>query len=207
MRPSSIPLFNGSCHIKKPNLVLNGIVTVFLCSGNKICMLSTGCTTYCIWKYGRKIDFYGWEKCKPCFCILLLRFRFEKTFLSFSHFTVPLMISLPLKVKIFKTTVCQGTVIQNMYIYSHDRKETVVRKITNYKTRICVCYLLWQMRWTSIALRNLVFHFWSNIELTWHECSCMPQITNYKENIQKKKFWTYFRTVKNWVNFVNFDIL
>ena len=32
----------------------------------------------------------------------------------------------------------------------------------------------------------------------------MPQITNYKEIIKKKKFvGSYFRTVKNWVNFVH----
>ena len=38
-----------------------------------------------------------------------------------------------------------------------------------------------ERRWTIIALRNLIFYFWSNIELTWHECSFMSQITNYKE--------------------------
>ena len=40
-----------------------------------------------------------------------------------------------------------------------------------------------QRRWTIIALRNLIFYFWSNIELTWHECSFMSQITNYKEKM------------------------
>ena len=40
-----------------------------------------------------------------------------------------------------------------------------------------------ERRWTIIALRNLIFYFWSNIELTWHECSFMPQMTNYKEKI------------------------
>ena len=44
-------------------------------------------------------------------------------------------------------------------------------------------------RWTIIALRNLIFYFWSNIELTWHECSFMSQITNYKEKMLKKIFW------------------
>ena len=46
-----------------------------------------------------------------------------------------------------------------------------------------------QRRWTIIALRNLIFYFWSNIELTWHECSFMSQITNYKEKMLKKNFW------------------
>ena len=32
--------------------------------------------------------------------------------------------------------------------------------------------------WTIIALRTLIFYFWSNIELTWHACSFVPQITN-----------------------------
>ena len=45
-----------------------------------------------------------------------------------------------------------------------------------------------ERRWTIIALRNLIFYFWSNIELTWHECSFMCQITNYKEKIQTKIF-------------------
>ena len=40
-----------------------------------------------------------------------------------------------------------------------------------------------QRRWTIIALRNLIFYFWSNIELTWHECSFMSQITNPKEKM------------------------
>ena len=43
-----------------------------------------------------------------------------------------------------------------------------------------------ERRWTIIALRNLIFYFWSNIELTWHECSFMSQITNYKEKCRKK---------------------
>ena len=64
-----------------------------------------------------------------------------------------------------------------------------------------------ERRWTIIALRNLIFYFWSNIELTWHEYSFMPQITNYKEKIMEKNFGTYFRTIQNWVNFVNFVIL
>ena len=64
-----------------------------------------------------------------------------------------------------------------------------------------------ERRWTIIALRNLIFYFWSNIELTWHEYSFMPQITNYKEKIMENNFWTYFRTIQNWVNFVNFVIL
>ena len=37
-----------------------------------------------------------------------------------------------------------------------------------------------------IALRNPMFYFCSNIELTWHECSFMPQITTYKEKIESK---------------------
>ena len=45
-----------------------------------------------------------------------------------------------------------------------------------------------QRRWTIIALRNLIFYFWSNIELTWHECSFMSQITNYKEKMLKQNF-------------------
>ena len=40
-----------------------------------------------------------------------------------------------------------------------------------------------QRRWTIIALRNLIFYIWSNIELTCHECSFMSQITNYKEKM------------------------
>ena len=40
-----------------------------------------------------------------------------------------------------------------------------------------------QRRWTMIALRNFIFYFWSNIELTWHEYSFMSQITNYKEKM------------------------
>ncbi len=40
-----------------------------------------------------------------------------------------------------------------------------------------------ERRWTIIALRNLIFYFWSNIELTLHECSFMSQITNYKEKM------------------------
>ena len=28
-----------------------------------------------------------------------------------------------------------------------------------------------ERRWTIIALRTLIFYLWSNIELTWHECS------------------------------------
>ena len=44
-----------------------------------------------------------------------------------------------------------------------------------------------ERRWTIIALRNLIFYFWSNIELTWHECSFMPQIINYKEKMLRKK--------------------
>ena len=40
-----------------------------------------------------------------------------------------------------------------------------------------------ERRWTIIALRNLIFYFWSNIELTWHECSFMSQTTNYKEKM------------------------
>ena len=42
-----------------------------------------------------------------------------------------------------------------------------------------------ERRWTIIALRSLIFYFWSNIELTWHESSLMPQITNYKEKIMQ----------------------
>ena len=42
-----------------------------------------------------------------------------------------------------------------------------------------------ERRWTIIALRNLIFYFWSNIELTWHEYSFMPQITNNKEKIME----------------------
>ena len=49
-----------------------------------------------------------------------------------------------------------------------------------------------ERRWTIIALRNLIFYFWSNIELTWHEYSFMPQITNYKEKIMGKNFWNLF---------------
>ena len=41
-----------------------------------------------------------------------------------------------------------------------------------------------ERRWTIIALRSLKFYFWSNIELTWHECSFVPQITN--NCLQKK---------------------
>ena len=62
-------------------------------------------------------------------------------------------------------------------------------------------------RWTIIALRHLIFYFWSNIELTWREYSFMPQITNNKEKIMEKNFGTYFRTIQDWVNFVNFVIL
>ena len=40
-----------------------------------------------------------------------------------------------------------------------------------------------ERRWTIIALRNLIFYFWSNIELTWHECSFMSQITTYEEKM------------------------
>ena len=40
-----------------------------------------------------------------------------------------------------------------------------------------------ERRWTIIALRSLIFYFWSNIELTWHECSFMSQITTYKEKM------------------------
>ena len=40
-----------------------------------------------------------------------------------------------------------------------------------------------ERRWTIIALRNLIFYFWSNIELTWHEYSFMSQITTYKEKM------------------------
>ena len=47
-------------------------------------------------------------------------------------------------------------------------------------------------RWTIIALRNRIFYFWSNIELTWHEYSVMSQITNNKEKIMGKKFWNLF---------------
>ena len=47
-----------------------------------------------------------------------------------------------------------------------------------------------ERRWTIIALRSLIFYFWSNIELTWHECSFMSQITNYKEKIKKKNCGT-----------------
>ena len=47
-----------------------------------------------------------------------------------------------------------------------------------------------QRRWTIIALRNLIFYFWSNIELTWHECSFMSQITNHKEKMMEIFFLT-----------------
>ena len=46
-----------------------------------------------------------------------------------------------------------------------------------------------ERRWTIIALRNLIFYFWSNIELTWHECSFMSQITTYEEKMFKKIFF------------------
>ena len=53
------------------------------------------------------------------------------------------------------------------------------------------CKTKFERRWTIIALINLIFYFWSNIELTWHECSFMYQITKYKEKIKKKQnFWT-----------------
>ena len=34
-------------------------------------------------------------------------------------------------------------------------------------------------------MRTLIFYFWSNIELTWPECTFVAQITNYRE---RKKF-------------------
>ena len=80
MRPSSIPLFNGSCHIKKPNLVLNGIVTVFLCSGNKICMLSTGCTPYCTVyeSMDEKLIFTDEKNVNPVFAFFFLGLGLKK---------------------------------------------------------------------------------------------------------------------------------
>ena len=42
-----------------------------------------------------------------------------------------------------------------------------------------------ERRWTIIALRSLIFYFWSNIELTWHECSFMSQITTLKKKCRK----------------------
>ena len=64
-----------------------------------------------------------------------------------------------------------------------------------------------ERRWTIIALRNLIFYFWSNIELTWHECSFMPQITNYKEKIMKFLFEDILGPIKIGLIFVNFVIL
>ena len=61
--------------------------------------------------------------------------------------------------------------------------------------------------WTIIALRNLIFYFWSSIELTWHECSFMPQITNYKEKIMKFLFEDILGPIKIGLIFVNFVIL
>ena len=40
-----------------------------------------------------------------------------------------------------------------------------------------------------IALRNLIFYFWSNIELTGYECSFMSQII---EKIKKKNLLDLF---------------
>ena len=56
-------------------------------------------------------------------------------------------------------------------------KRALFRKSKNYQkcTKTCVI----QRRWTIIALRNLIFYFWSNIELTWHECSFMSQIQGW----------------------------
>ena len=53
---------------------------------------------------------------------------------------------------------------------------------------IDVTHLDEERRWTIIALRSLIFYFWSNIELTWHECSFMSQITTYEEKMFLKKF-------------------
>ena len=39
--------------------------------------------------------------------------------------------------------------------------------------------------WTTTTLRTLIFYFWSNIELTWPECSFRPQMI--KSLIIKKK--------------------
>ena len=74
------------------------------------------------------------------------------------------------------------------------KKLTNIQKGTLCLNRIVLPVLVqkkmrFERSWTIIALRNLIFYFWSNIELTWHECSFMSQITNYKEKIKKKKFW------------------
>ena len=38
-----------------------------------------------------------------------------------------------------------------------------------------------ERRWTIIALRIIIFYFGPiYVELTWHECSFMSHITNYK---------------------------
>ena len=62
--------------------------------------------------------------------------------------------------------------------------------VKDHKNMLKCCILVFnkiyskiERRWTIIALRNLIFYFWSNIELTWHECSFMSQITNYKEKM------------------------
>ena len=47
--------------------------------------------------------------------------------------------------------------------------------------------------WTIIALKTLIFYFWSNIEPTWHECSFITQITIYKEKNMKQICLTYFK--------------
>ena len=54
--------------------------------------------------------------------------------------------------------------------------------------RISVVGLMFERSWTIIALGTIIFYFWSNIELTWHDCLFVPQITNDKEKIMKKKF-------------------
>ena len=55
-------------------------------------------------------------------------------------------------------------------------------------------YMILKRSWTIIALspRTLTFYFWSNIELAGHECSFMPQITNYKDKIMNEKFLDLF---------------
>ena len=47
----------------------------------------------------------------------------------------------------------------------------------------------YQRRWTIIAWRNLIFYFWSNIELTLYGCSFTSEIANYKEKIKKQNFF------------------
>ena len=42
---------------------------------------------------------------------------------------------------------------------------------------------LWPKEMDYHCIEKPYILFWSNIELTWHECSVMSQITNYKEKM------------------------